>query len=203
MAYVSPTYSLQTFAEYLEFQARDPSVAANSRFRPRGMHLILRTDPDTLKSDLVRALDTPGAIVVYIGHANLSKRLRRTYGLVTRPDKWPPDVTNDELAYLVSKAKAKAFVIGGCSSDRCLGRTRSEMYTVVTHSGRDQVTDSTSWAAAIEEWFDRLLDTPPWTLHQALMRANAEFATVADYFIAVGGDGSMTLDASPAQVAPP
>jgi hypothetical protein len=194
-------YTLQKLTEYIEYQEADPSPQ-NSRFLKRKMRLVVMTNPNTLKSDMTVALQTPGAVIVFIGHARVDVRRKKTYGLVTRLGRPKVALTNADLAYLVARAKAKALFIGGCSSDGCLSRTRGEMFTVLTHSGANQVTGSLAISAATHELFDRLFDTPPATLHQAMLAANVRFRSPDDYFVAIGGDGSMTLDASPRRSAP-
>ena len=196
-------YTFERFVEYIEFKEEDPEVPSNSRLltRTRDISITAYRDKRTLKRDLTRALATPAAVVVYIGHANLDSR--RTYGIVTVPNKKTPDVTNDELARMAANARAKAFFVAGCSSDGCLSATKGDTFTVVTHSGSDRVSDTVQWGAALHELFDRLLDDPPKTFGQALKYANGKFGSMDDYFIQVGGDGSMTLNASSAKTSTP
>lgn len=199
-------YGIDDFVSYLR-GTQDPMQVdlGNDRLGGLGIEVEIYEDTRTpaFKADLQRALQIDAAVVCYHGHAVFNnERLDRVTGLSANPEPpRKPDLTNAQLQDLARRARAKVFMIIGCSSSDIIPRRLANDTAVVTFfAGRDRVVDATFSGQAMQHFYDEFLfSRPPSSVADAVRAANAFFASkrMEERLVMASGDGTMTRDGSP------
>lgn len=165
--------------------------------------ISMRTQPSKAISDLKEALNTRGALVVYMGHTALDKK--GAIGLQPQLKK-KTILKNQELVKLLEKASANVVVLAGCSTKASVPKQlKNDIVTITTDSGSNLVTHSLDFARAIAAFLFALIgytfdpNTSAVTqrntiakINEAIADANA-FLRNGDQFVLASGNGNMTL----------
>ncbi|MEQ1735688.1 MAG: hypothetical protein ABL886_04715 [Rhodoglobus sp.] len=199
-------YGIQDLVYYLRGTKDEMQIdLGTDRLGARNLDVKIYQDARTLafKADLQRALQIDGAVVCYHGHAVFNnKRLERVTGLSANPEPpRAPDFTNAQLQFLAGRARAKVFLIIGCSSSDIVPRRLANDTAIVTFfAGRDRVVDGTYSGQAMQNFYQEFLfSRSPSSVADAVRAANDYFASkrMEEHLVMASGDGTMTRDGSP------
>ena len=188
----NPVRTDQDFFDSIVGQTSAASQTQPSRFALAGIDIFLVNNSNTMVSDFKNSLQTPGVVIVYLGHTLLTKTT--TLGLTPVPGAKRPAVSCAELGRLLRRAKAKIVILAGCATDACVRRVKGETVVIVTKSGKDRLTNSIQWWHALKAFVDELVDSSG-TAGTALAAANKVFNKMSstDSFVAINGDMTLKL----------
>jgi Lysine-specific metallo-endopeptidase len=191
-----PEYTVKQFFDWVV--GSSPDESRPNRFQLAGAEINLFNNSKTAVSEFKRSLNTPGAIVVYLGHtisSEVSSKKFKTWGLTpSGPLSKKPDITCSELTKILSAAKAKIVVLAGCATSQCVTKKiKGGTVVIVTESGNDRGTNADAWAAAIKALLDELLTGG--TIGDAFDAANKIFAkgSSTDSFKMISGDSTLKM----------
>jgi hypothetical protein len=132
--------------EFLDFPRDGGAPPDPGPFRIR-FNVVTETRPSEAIKDLKSALNTPGAVVVYMSHTELGKQ--GAVGLRPEPKK-KFVLKNADLVKLLEKATANAVVLAGCATSVSVPKKlKNDIVVITTDSGRDGKTNSLAWSRAI------------------------------------------------------
>ena len=130
----NPVQTDQDFFDSIVGQTSAASLTQPSRFALAGIDIFLVNNPNSMVQDFKNSLQTPGAVVVYLGHTLLTKT--STLGLIPTLNAKKPAISCSELGRLLGKAKAKIVILAGCATDACVRRVKGRRSGDRHQSGR-------------------------------------------------------------------
>lgn len=199
-------YGIEDFVYYLRGTRDDMQIdQGGDRLNSMDVKVEICQDARTVafRSDLQRALQVDSAVVCYHGHAIFNnERLDRVTGLSASPEPpRKPDFTNAQLQALAGRARAKVFLMIGCSSSDIIPHPLAGDTAIVTFfGGRDRVVDSTFSGQAMQHFYQEFLFSRfPSSVADSVRAANDFFRgrRMEERLVLASGDGTMTRDGSP------
>jgi RHS repeat-associated protein len=203
------SYSQLTFMARLYGNPRQ----SPERFSKFGHHSFQYTDGSWAAKDLKRSLSTPGAFVIYFGHAGFAPG-PVPLGLDPVGHQKRSDlITIKQLTQMLSTSKASIVLITGCSSAQCVSpglKSSAGAIVAIRPTSEKGAFSSANYTARATDIFvnavlgtqpDSTAWTPPATVGEAIDQANQELIERDQpyRFVLIWGDASTLLTPDPAE----
>lgn len=193
-------FNILDFVRYLHGAANEAAIAAGlDRLSASGLTPQIRQDNSraAFRRDLPAALAVDSAIVCYHGHLTFTRDSLAATGLVADDRRRSADVTNAEVRRLAATARAKVFMMVGCSSHEVVPRSvPGETAVVAFNPGRGKhFVDATHSGRAMKAFFDYFLfRDPAWSVDATIAAANVVLAKekLISRLVLASGLGSLT-----------
>jgi hypothetical protein len=150
---IAAHYSVDTFANYLRGFVPDPTSKdppPPDRFDTAGVVLDFQTKAVSGTADFKKSLQDTDSVVVYLGHAVLDYKNKRSLGL-SPLGHHTAEIAPDALMDLLKDSKAKLVILASCASSTLgLKDLKTGPAVVVTNSGSNLTTWSFHWVQALQ-----------------------------------------------------